>query len=231
MAPDFHYFFNLGPNRRFAHSIQAAFVYALPVSLLVLWLFQTFMKEPLISLAPERQQAKLAAFARPFRWWPAGRFIFIVFSILVGIGTHLVWDSLTHEQGLMVRNFADLRAPAINEFGSERPLYNVLQHTGTFLGMAIVALWYWRWVRRAPEQTVPERLRMKPQTKAAITTLILVSSVLLSLVFAYLRARHSPIMRPLFVAWFAISMMSLISSEAFIYCLLWRWKDDRWRKA
>jgi hypothetical protein len=129
----------------------------------------------------------------------------------------------------MVRNFPDLRAPAINEFGSERPLYNVLQHTGTLLGMGIVALWYWRWARRAPAQIVPERLRMKPHTKAAITILIVVSSILTSLVFAYLRARHSPIMRSLFIGWFAISMMSLISSEAFIYCLLWRWKAWRWK--
>src|SRR5262249_6081612 len=102
--------------------------------------------------------------------------------------------------------------------------------TGTFLGMAIMALWYWRWIRRAPAQTVPPRLRMKPETKAAITILILVSSVVTSLVFAYLRARHSPIMRSLFIGWFAIGIMTLISSEAFIYCLIWRWKDGRRRR-
>src|SRR5262249_8987074 len=103
-------------------------------------------------------------------------------------------------------------------------------HTGTLLGIGIVALWYWRWVRRAPAQTVPERLRMKSGTKAAVTTLLVVSTVLTSLVFAYFHSRHSPIMRSLFIGWFAISMMSLVSSETFIYCLLWRWRDERRRR-
>jgi len=91
-------------------------------------------------------------------------------------------------------------------------------------------LWYWRWVRRAPAQNVPERLRMKSQTKFAITILILVGTVLASLVFAYLRARHSPSMRLFFTGFFAISLMSLIWSEALIYSLLWRWNDWQWER-
>ena len=77
MAPDFHYFLGLRPHDHFSHSIRGAFIFCLPVGLAVLWLFQHVMKLPLISLAPERHQERLARFAAAFRWGPASRFALI----------------------------------------------------------------------------------------------------------------------------------------------------------
>ena len=105
LSPDFHYFFNLGPRGHFSHSIKGAFLFALPVSITVLWVFHTVMKAPLIALAPQRHQEKLFRFATPFRWLPASRLVLILLSLMMGIATHLLWDSITHEHGLVVRNY------------------------------------------------------------------------------------------------------------------------------
>lgn len=222
MAPDFHYFFKLGPHRGFSHSVKGAFLFALPASLAVLWVFQTVMKVPLISLASQHLQEKLVPLAKPFAWSPGERFLLILVSLLVGIGTHLVWDSITHERGLVVRNFPDLRAPALDEFGSERPLYNILQHASTLVGMALIVLWYLRWVRRAPVQPVPPGLRMSKHAKMWIAATILTVSIGTSLAYGYsvwVRSHHQ---FPLFVGNTAITFMSMMFSATLVYALCWQ---------
>lgn len=225
MAPDFHYFFHPGPHGHFSHSIEGAFVLCLPSALAVLWIYETVMKVPLIRLAPEKHQEKLVALATPFRWGPASRFALIVFSLLVGIGTHILWDSITHERGVIVRNFPDLRAPAFDEFGSERPLYNVLQHTSTVIGIAIMAVWYWRWFRRAPAQTVPRPLQMKTSSKVWFTATLLVLSAASSMAFAAaVSGGVHPRLR-LFVGISVIDFMSLVLTGALAYSLWWHWRN------
>jgi hypothetical protein len=223
MAPDFHYFFNLGPRGHFSHSIKGAFVFALPASLLALWIFETVMKVPLISLAPEYHQQRLAGLAGAFRWRPASRFALILLSLMIGIGTHLVWDSLTHEHGLVVRNFPDLSAPALDEFGRERPLYDVLQNTSTVMGMVVLLLWYALWVRRAPAQPVPDYLRMNPKIRIAIIWTILLVSALASLLYGYSYTGHSRRFGRL-AGVSSITFMSLVFSGALAYSLWWQWR-------
>lgn len=224
LAPDFHYFFNLGPRRAFSHSIKGAFIYALPVSLILLWIFQTIMKVPLIGLAPKSHQEKLACLAVPFRWGPTSRFALILFSLLVGIGTHMVWDSITHERGLVVRNFPNLSAPAVDEFGKPRPLYDVLQHVSTFVGMGILALWYLRWWRRAPVQPVPGYLQTRPRAKVIIVGSILAVSTIFSAGFAYVTSRDLRHRVFFFAAAAAILFMSFTFTGTLVYGLWWQWK-------
>jgi hypothetical protein len=227
LAPDFHYFFNLGPSRTFTHSIRGAFIFCLPVSLAVLWIFQTLMKAPLISLSPRAHQEKLAHLAAPFRWRPMGHFAVIVFSVLVGIGTHIVWDSITHERGLIVRNFPNLSAPAVDEFGTPRPLYDVLQHVSTLVGMAILALWYLRWWRRAPIQPVPRYLQMNPRAKAAIVATIVVLGAGFSTPLAYITSYNLYHRLFFFTGTTAILFMSFTATAALFYSLWWQWAHRR----
>ncbi|HKF22280.1 MAG TPA: DUF4184 family protein [Candidatus Angelobacter sp.] len=227
VAPDFHYFFNLGPRGHFSHSIQGAFLFALPVSITVLWVFQTVMKAPLIALAPQRHQEKLFRFATPFRWLPINRFVLILFSLMIGIATHLLWDSITHERGLVVRNFADLRAPALEEFGSQRPLYNVLQHASSLLGLAVLAAWYWRWYRRAPVQAVPNSLQVSRHAKTSIVTLVLAGAAGAAIVFASIVSKGPPYQRSIFIGTTVTTFMSLSFTGALAFSVWWQWR--RWR--
>ncbi len=228
MAPDFRYFLNLAPRGHFGHSFKGVFFFCLPVGLAVLWIFQRVMKLPLISLAPERHQQRLAALATPFRWGPAGRFVLILCSLFVGAISHLAWDAFTHDRGFVVRNLPDLRSPALEEFGTHRPLYNVLQHGSSLLGMALLALWCWRWFKRAPPLPVPPYLQMDARRKGWITASIVTLSAGISFAHAYSESYRLASLS-IFVGTLLVTFMSLAFVGAVCFSLWWhvrRRSDD-----
>jgi Domain of unknown function (DUF4184) len=208
LAPDFRYFFNLAPRGHFGHSLKGVFVFCLPVGLAVLWVFQTLMKLPLISLAPKSHQQRLITLARPFRWGGAGRFSLIVASLLLGSISHLAWDAFTHDRGLVVRNVPDLRLP-LEEFGTHRPLYNVLQHGSSLLGLALLAFWYWRWFKRTSPQPVPPFLQMNARAKGWILGSILTAAAGVSLPYAYFDSYRLASLG-IFAGTFAVTFISVV---------------------
>jgi Domain of unknown function (DUF4184) len=226
MAPDFRYFLDLAPHGHFSHSIKGIFLFCLPVGLAVLWVFQKVMKLPLISLAPAEHQERLAGLAAPFRWWPVKRFALILASLLVGTITHLVWDAFTHDRGFMVRNLPDLRAHALEEFGSHRPLFNLLQHGSSLLGMALLAFWYWRWFKRTPPGPVPSHLRLDTRVKVWTTASIVALSGGLSLAYAYQDSYHLE-SRSIFVGTAVITFMSTVCVALVGFSLWWHWRARR----
>ena len=219
LAPDFRYFFNLAPRSHFGHSLSGVFVFCLPVGLAVLWIFHTVMKLPLISLAPERHQQRLVALAKPFAWGGAVRFMLIVASLLLGSISHLAWDAFTHERGLVVRNVPDFRAP-LEEFGTHRPLYNLLQHGSSVLGLALLAFWYWRWLKRTPAQPVPLYLQTKSSVKVWILGAILTMATGASFFYSYFRSYRLASLS-IFAGAFAGMSMSLIFVAALGFSLWW----------
>jgi hypothetical protein len=224
LAPDFHYFLNLAPRGHFGHSFKGIFFFCLPAGLAVLWIFQRFMKLPLLSLAPKSHQERLIAMAKPFCWGGIKRFSLIVASLLIGAITHLAWDAFTHEHGLVVRNVPDLRTP-LEEFGTERPLYNVLQHGSSLLGLALLAFWYWRWFKRTLPQPVPLHLQMSEKAKQWIVRAILVSALCLGAIYAYFQSDDLA-SRTLFLSTFVVISMSLTYVGALCFSFWWHLKAD-----
>ena len=225
LAPDFRYFLNLAPRGHFGHSFKGIFLFCLPVGLIVLWIFQEIMKLPLISLVPESHQHRLAPLAKPFRWGGAGRFSLIVVSLLLGAISHLAWDAFTHDRGLVVRNVPDLRVP-IEEFGTHRPLYNLLQHGSSLLGLALLAFWYWRWLKRTPPQAVPSYLQTSPGAKSWIVGSILVLAICVAGVYAYFYSYELASLG-VFVGTFLVTFMSLIYLAALGFSGWWHLNATR----
>jgi len=219
LAPDFRYFLNLAPRSHFGHSFKGIFIVCLPVGLAVLWIFQQIMKLPLISLAPRSHQQRLVPLTLLFSWGGARRFSLIFASLLVGSISHLAWDSFTHDHGLVVRNVPDMRVP-LEEFGTHRPLYNVLQHGSTLLGLALLIFWYWRWFKRTPPQPVPLYLQMSAHVKRWIAGSILTLSACVAAVYAYFYSYHLASLG-LFVSAFVVTSMSLIYILALGFSLWW----------
>ena len=219
LAPDFRYFLNLAPRGHFGHTFQGIFIFCLPAGLAVLWIFQRIMKLPLLSLAPRSHQQRLAALAKPFCWGAAGRFALIVASLLLGALSHLAWDAFTHDSGLVVRNLPDMRVP-LEEFGTHRPLYNVLQHGSSLLGLTLLVFWYWRWFKRTPPGPVPPSLRMNAQTKGWVAGSIFVLAACLAAVYAFFYSYHLASFR-LFIGAFVVTCISLIYVAALGFSLWW----------
>jgi len=157
MAPDFEYFLRFAPGGGFGHTFEGAFLLSLPLALAVLWIFHGVVKGPVVQLSPECIRLRLGAQMVPFRFGGPGRFMLIVVSALVGIATHIAWDSFTHSYTWPYRHFALLRyrlpAPVLGSVA----LVKVLQQVSSVAGILLLAVWVMHWYRNTkPLQCAPE---------------------------------------------------------------------------
>lgn len=69
--------------------------------------------------------------------------------MLLGAASHVVWDAFTHASGWAVRLLPGLTdVVAIGPF--TRPWFRVLQHGSSLLGVGVLAVVGWQWIRRQP---------------------------------------------------------------------------------
>ena len=143
VTPDMPYyvpqrFAHFGPE---THSIVGSFTTCLVLGYGAL-AFAFLLRRPLTALLSARARwlclTALAPFdRRPLEWLLAS------VSIILGVWTHLLWDSFTHLDGWMVRRIDVLsRVVTIGSYDGE--LCHVLQYVSSVVGLAIMAVWYWR---------------------------------------------------------------------------------------
>ena len=152
ISPDFGYlvlhlsYFSSLLTPFFMNTTWGLILFDVPMALVLLWFFQSFVKWPLLSLLPESLQRRLFKHAQGFSFGPIRHFSVILISLLVGSLTHVIWDSFTHKSGWIVEHLT-LLSTSINGV----PLYTILQNLGTLSG--IIALIYWtiKWLRTAPQ--------------------------------------------------------------------------------
>lgn len=219
ISPDLHYFVGLAPVDKTSHTIPGAFYFCLPSALLVFYLFHSFLKLPLISLAPEWHQARLARFAAPFRFGPTKKFGLIIVSLLTGIFTHLLWDSFTHGRGWMVHHIPVLRTVPLRQIGIYRPAHTLLQHVSTLLGLALLVGAYAHWSRGVDPQPVPDKLRLSTRMKATVIAIIAGSAAVLAVWYAFEQPRHTHVSA--FVTYATISFTALSFLGLFAFSLYW----------
>ena len=87
------------------------------------------------------------------------------YSLILGLVTHIVWDSFTHSYGWMVQQVPFLAAQPI----AGVPIYRILQHGSTLAGLVILALWYRKRVKATPD---PETRRQAEGRRPAPGTAV-----------------------------------------------------------
>src|ERR1700719_2432525 len=143
MTPDLPYYvparFGLiGPE---THSVTGSFTTCLVLGYAAL-AFVFLLRRPLTALLSARARwlclTALAPFdRRPLEWLLAS------VSIILGVWTHLLWDSFTHNDGWMVHRMSALSAPVV--IGSYNgTVCHVLQYVSSVIGLAALAWWYYR---------------------------------------------------------------------------------------
>lgn len=220
MAPDFDYFLNLGITGRWTHTLAGSFEFSLPAALILLAAFHLLLKRPVVTLLPEGVQRRIVI--RPFRFWPPGRFLLIVVSVLAGIATHLLWDSFTHEPGWMVERINWLQTPHVI-LGHWWPNYKFAQHGSTVLGLVLLGLWFRRWYREAEVREVDMRLGVR--TRAAVLASIVAIAFVVGLVRAWTLVGPDPL-RVAFVATQVVNFVSVATVELLVFSLALRvWEE------
>jgi hypothetical protein len=148
-APDFEYFLRLAPGGGYGHTLPGAFVLSLPLALLVLWLFHAYVKRPFCELLPNAFQRKVNPYLSQFQFNGARGFLLIVLSILIGIATHIAWDSFTHPTSWLAQHWAFLNQTVPMPFHRQIAYYKLFQHGSSVIGMAALSAWFTLWYRTA----------------------------------------------------------------------------------
>ena len=222
-APDFEYYLRLVPGGQFGHTLPGVFVLDLPLSLVVLWLFHTYMREPIMTLLPEPIQRRTSQRPRTFRFWGPARLALVIGSILVGVTTHIVWDSFTHPTFWVYRHWAVLRQTVRLPIVGTVQYYMLFQHGSTVAGCAFVLIWLLHWYRvTAPDQGVSVRT-YSPAMKRGLLAILTVLTLSAASVRAFVGvgAPHSPRMAEKFLVDVVVTIMTLVWLQLLAYGIVW----------
>ncbi|MGA9352920.1 MAG: DUF4184 family protein [Terriglobales bacterium] len=218
VAPDLEYFLRMSPQGRYGHTLAGLFVFTLPLGLLTLWLFHAFVKAPFVDLMPDSLARRLASPGDKFRFGGPARFALLIASLLVGISTHLIWDSFTHGNTWPTRHLHALTQQVHLGSVGFVPFYKILQHLSTVVGLAILLVWFAMWYRgsgagsrdlREPGPQPPDEWpTRKILALAAIASIALLGAFFRALSSIGIPSNHSTL--ALFVGDFAASVIALL---------------------
>ncbi|WP_053955115.1 DUF4184 family protein [Inediibacterium massiliense] len=144
MAPDFEYFLKFRPIRTIGHSLLGFFVLNLPLCFIFAYLFHMLIKKSFIMSLPtplDRWYSYIAY--EKWRLSSINEYIIFVYSSLLGMISHVLWDGFTHGRGFFVQKISLLTKNIVimNHF---IPVYKLLQHGSTFLGFFIILFYIYQ---------------------------------------------------------------------------------------
>jgi hypothetical protein len=156
VVPDFGLFFPWRMPRFETHSAVALFTFCLPVGLATYWVFQYFIKGPVLEVLPEAAYARWRPFSSPADFTSTRQWILVAFGVLAGAFTHLVLDAFTHEKARGVRMIPWLEEPI--DIGAHHLAgVRLLQDGSSLIGLAVVLGLIAYGLRRGPDQPVRAR--------------------------------------------------------------------------
>lgn len=214
-APDFLFYLTLRPKHKFGHTWQGAFALDLPLALLALWLFHRYAKEPLWRWMPEsfRQRVTLGPRALPIR--NIRQFALAVLSILVGIGTHLLWDSFTHVQYWPYRHWSFMADKVPIPIVGPVMYYTFFQYASSVIGCLVILVWF----LRLPKISASSQPQSAPATGANDQRVFVVSLVI-AFIAGILRASIRWHDLELYVSEAVVTTISVFWLELVIYGFL-----------
>jgi hypothetical protein len=221
MAPDFPYLVGSPDYRALGHRWPGILEFTLPAALATVWVFHHVIKRPVIGLLPISLQRRLQSYNRDFPFGPARRFGTILLSTVLGILTHLVWDSFTHAYSWPWYHMHWLRGwSRVPGFGWT-PRYYMLQYGSTFLGLLVIGVWCYAWYRKT-EPVREANSRQKLVSRLPLAIAMFVVAGLAGLLRAYLTigVPHTWAKADLFVLMFGVTVLAFAFWQLLLYCVL-----------
>ena len=177
MAPDFEYFLRFTPGGGFGHTFPGIFLLDLPLALITLWLFHSFAKAPLYAWLPGGVRRRIRLGPASPQFGSLARFALVVLSILVGIATHILWDSFSHPRLWLYPHWQFLHRIAQVPLYGPMEYARVIEHFSSVFGLLVLLIWFWRWFRSTPPAH-PDAARTSPTSSRA--ALLVVCAVALA---------------------------------------------------
>jgi hypothetical protein len=138
IVPDFEYFLRLQIKSTLSHTLPGIFYFDLPLTLGLAYVFHLVIRKPLLAHLPLEWQNRMAPCVN-FNWvnysWKHASII--ILSALLGISSHLLWDSFTHSSGYFATIIPVLRTE-VYLLGYTFPVYKYLQHMSTIIGFLVI---------------------------------------------------------------------------------------------
>lgn len=142
LSPDVGYCFGRLHVENFSHRFLGTLGFCLPVGCLLLWLF-FLVRTPVVGAMPERYRRLFLPLCRR----PLGPAVVVIFSLLVGAWTHILWDSFTHKNGWFVNHLPILQLP-LASLGTHRlRVCSLLWYLCSFAGVAWLWLLFEKWMQ------------------------------------------------------------------------------------
>lgn len=140
MAPDFEYFINMEMKQIHGHTISGMFYYDLPIALALCFIFHYFVRDALIRYFPIPLRKELVSFYG-YNW--ENRFkkywYVVIYSAIIGVLSHLFWDSFTHANRFFVELIPFLQDRSFF-MGAEMYNHDIAQIVCSILGAFFILI-------------------------------------------------------------------------------------------
>lgn len=138
MTPDLEFFFQMREVENIGHHWHGILLFDVPVAILFSFLFHNVLRNNLLDNLPDAIRKRFICL-RSFNWnvyvlqhkWK------VLLSFLIGIMSHILLDSFTHEGGFMVGSIPILSS-TLSLPGGTLPFYMLLQIVFSMLGMVLL---------------------------------------------------------------------------------------------
>jgi len=229
IAPDTPFFLFLMAHGFHGHTLLGMFDFDLPVGLVELWLYHAFIRQPLLLFLPRGLRLRIGPGGRSFSFLPPARFAWIVLSMLIGIATHLLWDSFCHYRTWPYRHWKFLRIHIELPHAGDIAMYKLLEYASSFLGLAVIAIWVWNWYRTTRPSSSPAAEPFSAEQKRVMAAILSALAIAGGIVRAFFKAGLPRHLRPfvLFSAYASVTAITLILVGLLGIGIFLRWQSSQ----
>lgn len=110
MSPDFEYFLKMRMEKIHGHSFAGLFYFDLPLTIILAFIFHIWVRDAFIQHLPEIIRKRFVGYIG-LDWisWVKKYWYVLLYSALIGIFSHVIWDAFTHTNGFFVRRLSFLQ--------------------------------------------------------------------------------------------------------------------------
>lgn len=144
IVPDFEYFARFQNASYHSHKWPGVLWFDIPVGLLLCFIFHDVVKKPLIMNLPLSLHQRTMKYCS-FNWkkYFLSHWLIVLYSLVLGIISHLFWDKVTHET-YRVFNHVPVLKDSLDPDFHPNLVYRIIQMSYSLAGLAFIAFSIWK---------------------------------------------------------------------------------------